>query len=406
MANSSLGRYSFFFLNDAWLVVLQNMIKKHLVKFSFPVSWKIIAFALGISLIGLGVFTNVKPSSASNSEQTGTVQEVSNELCLNCHETPETFIEFRSAERLDLFVDGTVYNASVHGIQGTTCVQCHTNISGYPHPDLDAATQREFTIQQNQACGDCHTENFQSTLDGVHQAARKEGNLNAAVCSDCHGAHDVSTASIRRSNIPQLCGECHTQIFELYKTSVHGGALLEEGNPDTPTCTDCHGIHEIGGPSQEGFHLFSPLICANCHTDNAITEKYGLNPYVYETYLSDFHGTTVTLFEKIAPDQQTNKPVCIDCHGVHDIRRTDDPKSTVIRENLLDTCQQCHPNATEDFPSAWLGHYSPSWEKTPVISAVNLFYQIVIPVTVIGMLVIIIPDGFRRIRKRSNKDNS
>jgi len=383
------------------------MLNKLSAIFSFPVSWiKILVIALGISLIGVGVFTSVKPSSAFSSEQTGADQAGPNDLCLNCHETPDTFIKLKSAERLNLFVDSYMYNTSVHGAQGTTCVQCHTNISGYPHPDLEAATQREFTVQQNQACGECHADNYQSTLDSVHQAARDEGNLNAAVCTDCHGAHDVAASSIPRSNVPQLCGTCHSQIFELYKISVHGGDLLDEGNPDVPTCTDCHGIHEIRGPLLDEFHLFSPLICANCHTDKSITEKYDLNPFVYETYLSDFHGTTVTLFEKVSPDQQTNKPVCIDCHGVHDIRRTDDPKSTVIQENLISTCQRCHPNAAGDFPSAWLGHYSPSWEKTPVVSGVNLFYKIVIPVTVFGMLMFIIPDGFRRIKKRSDKGES
>lgn len=381
------------------------MLKKFPTSFLFPRYWKILTVAFGICLIGLGLFSQPKPSSASSLEQSGAVQSVSNDLCLKCHETPATFAELSSGEILNLFVDGQVYNASVHGAQGTACVQCHTDISGYPHPEIDAETQREFIVQQNQSCGDCHADDFHSTQDSVHQVARDAGNLNAAVCSDCHGAHDVTAATIPWSDIPQLCGECHSQIFELYKTSVHGGDLLEEGNPDTPTCTDCHGVHKIGGPSQEGFHLYSPLICANCHTDETLTKKYGLNPNVYETYISDFHGTTVTLFEKIAPDQQTNKPVCIDCHGVHDIRRTDDPQSTVIRANLLDTCQRCHPNAKEDFPNAWLGHYSPSWEKTPVVSGVNLFYQILIPVAVVGMLAFVIPDSLRR-RKHPTKDKA
>ncbi len=377
--------------------------------YSFPVSWKkILVIALSISLIGIGVFTNVKPSSAFSSELRSTVQTGPNDLCLICHKTPDTFIQLRSGENLNLFVNSDLYAASVHGVRGTTCVQCHKDISGYPHPTLEADTLREFTVQQNQRdCRTCHANDYQATSDSVHQVARDEGNLNAAVCTDCHGAHDVNATSISRSEVPELCGNCHSQIFETYKTSVHGGALLEEGNPDTPTCTDCHGIHEVKGPSQDAaqdqFRLFSPLICAKCHTDKALMKKYGLNPYVYQTYISDFHGTTVTLFEKVAPDQQTNKPVCIDCHGVHDIRRTDDPKSTVIQQNLLSTCQRCHPNATGDFPSAWLGHYQPSWEKTPVVSAVDLFYKLVIPATVVGMLVFVIPDGFRRFRKRNNK---
>ncbi len=52
-------------------------------------------------------------------------------------------------------------------------------------------------------------------------------------------------------------------------------------------------------------------------------DKYGISTQVLNTYVADFHGTTVTLFEKQSPDAQTNKPVCYDCHGVHDIAATD-----------------------------------------------------------------------------------
>ena len=352
----------------------------------------------------VSVLATAKPSLAFSSEPLGTDQPDPNGVCLFCHETPDTSLQLISGESLDLFVNGDMYAASVHGVQGTTCVQCHTTITGYPHPAVEAATLREFTVQQNQGCRECHVD--ESGLEGVHQAALNGGNLNAAVCTDCHGAHDVTTPSISRIDVAQVCGKCHSQILGLYKTSVHGGELLEEGNPDTPTCTDCHGVHQIEGPSQGQFHLFSPLICARCHTDETLTEKYGLNPNVFQTYVSDFHGTTVTLFEKISPDQETNKPVCIDCHGTHDIRRTDDPESTVIRANLISTCQRCHPNATDEFPASWLGHYQPSWEKTPVISAVDLFYKLVIPITVIGMLVFIVPDAYHRFGKRKKQGDS
>ena len=43
---------------------------------------------------------------------------------------------------------------------------------------------------------------------------------------------------------------------------------------------------------------------------------------VLNTYVADFHGTTVVLFDKTFPDQPTNKPVCTDCHGFHDVARS------------------------------------------------------------------------------------
>jgi len=92
------------------------------------------------------------------------------------------------------------------------------------------------------------------------------------------------------------------------------------------------------------------------------------------------HGTTVTLFEKQSPDQQTNKPVCFDCHGVHNIARVDDPKRGLeVKANMLATCKKCHPDATVNFPDAWLGHYIPDANKHPIVYFVNLFYNIYDP---------------------------
>jgi hypothetical protein len=132
--------------------------------------------------------------------------------------------------------------------------------------------------------------------------------------------------------------------------------------------------------------------------------EYGLSTDVLETYVADFHGTTVTLFEKQSPDAETNKPVCFDCHGVHDIKRTDDPaKGLQVRENLRSRCQLCHPEATAEFPDAWLSHYEPSIEKYPLVFAVDLFYKILIPVVLGGMGLLVALDLGWRVRNRFGK---
>ena len=47
--------------------------------------------------------------------------------------------------------------------------------------------------------------------------------------------------------------------------------------------------------------------------------KYEISTEVFDTYVADFHGTTVILFEHQDPNVETNKAVCYDCHGVHNI---------------------------------------------------------------------------------------
>jgi hypothetical protein len=200
-----------------------------------------------------------------------------------------------------------------------------------------------------------------------------------------------------RTAIPQTCAKCHSAIYEEYLTSVHGSALTNENNPDVPTCVDCHGVHSIEDPTTARFRLASPQICAKCHTDPARMSKYGISTDVLNTYVADFHGTTVAIFEKQSPDAETNKPVCYDCHGVHNIARVDDPhKGLEVKENLLATCQKCHPTADVNFPTAWLSHYIPSPDKYPLVFYVNLFYKFLIPTVVGGMALLVFMDASRK----------
>jgi hypothetical protein len=125
--------------------------------------------------------------------------------------------------------------------------------------------------------------------------------------------------------------------------------------------------------------------------------RYSLSTKVLETYVADFHGSTVTLFQKSHPDQETNKPVCYDCHGVHDTPHTRDPEKGIrTKANLLRTCQQCHPGATASFPDAWMSHFIPDRERTPVVFWVGWLYKVLIPVTVGGMLLFVGADFARR----------
>jgi hypothetical protein len=324
---------------------------------------------------------------------------ISDEVCLGCHGQPGPSMVLENGEELGLYVPQQDYAASVHGSLGYACVQCHRQIGNYPHAPFKAKDLRDASLQLYQACQGCHQEQYALAQDSVHAAAMAQGKREAAICTDCHSAH-----SVRRLNkpgtlemlpearvwVPETCSKCHNAIFIKYKDSVHGSALIGEGNPDVPTCIDCHGVHNIENPTTAAFRLRSPQICAKCHTDEEKMAKYGISTQVLNTYVADFHGTTVTLFEKMTPDAETNKPVCYDCHGIHDIQRVDDPaKGLEVRENLLGRCQRCHPDATANFSSAWMSHYIPSPEKNPIVYYVNLFYKFFIP-SVLGAMAVLV----------------
>jgi hypothetical protein len=124
--------------------------------------------------------------------------------------------------------------------------------------------------------------------------------------------------------------------------------------------------------------------------------RYDISLDVFNTYVADFHGTTVTLFEyQDDPDIQINVALCTDCHGVHAILRADDPHAG-IQENLLVTCQECHPTATANFPAAWTSHHQPSLEHNRLTYLVTLFYQIFIPLVLGPLTFLVLTDVYRR----------
>jgi hypothetical protein len=120
--------------------------------------------------------------------------------------------------------------------------------------------------------------------------------------------------------------------------------------------------------------------------------------------VGDFHGTTV-IFEQQSPDQETNKPVCFDCHGIHDIKSVDDPQSGIaIKENLLIKCARCHGEGIPPgFTDSWMSHYTPSVKDYPLVYFVNVFYLILIPLVLGGMVIFVISDIVRRIIDRRKK---
>ena len=334
-----------------------------------------------------------------SSNQSSVSPIVSNEICLGCHGDPGLSMTLSNGDVLGLYVNPDQYSHSIHGKEGYACVQCHTDLGEYPHPTFSATDLRDVTLQLSNICIRCHSGEYNLTMDSVHATAQAIGMREAAVCTDCHGSHDVRQWTDTESHvllpdaqleIPVTCSKCHFEIYQKYEGSVHGAALTEESNTDVPTCIDCHGVHNIENPTTNAFRVNSPEICAQCHTDPVLMDKYGISTDVLNSYVADFHGTTVTLFEQQSPDAPTNKPVCYDCHGVHDISWVTDPESGIeMQENLLVRCQECHPDATSNFPSAWMSHYIPSAENYALVYYVNLFYKFFIPLVLGGMLALV-----------------
>ncbi|HSH00929.1 MAG TPA: cytochrome c3 family protein [Anaerolineae bacterium] len=330
--------------------------------------------------------------------------DTDNGYCLACHSQPGLTVTFPDGSTRSATIDLNSFHDSVHGTNNDwdelQCTDCHQSQSTYPHEPITAATPRDYTIAQNESCAECHQTYAEETQDSVHALAIEAGNPQAAVCSDCHGAHDTEVPT--HLGTVQACQQCHSEIYDEYATSVHGDALITEDNQDVPTCTNCHGVHTIGDPTTDLFRIRSPQLCADCHANDELMTKYDISTEVFDTYVADFHGTTVTLFDHDDPNAATNKAVCYDCHSVHKILPPDHPEAG-IKANLLETCQQCHPNATDNFPSSWTSHFRPSLTNNPGVYLVELFYRIIIPITLAFFVFMVGTDIYRRLRLRLAK---
>jgi predicted CXXCH cytochrome family protein len=344
-----------------------------MMKINDEVSLPSIILAIGLAiLISLVTF---QPYHADESKP-----DLDSEGCLTCHNDPSLSITLPNGDVLPLYVTQEMMDQSVHTDLDFNCQTCHSDIEEYPHPEIKYNSHRELAREYYLQCQKCHSDNYEETLDSMHAQVAVEGNLDAPICTDCHGTHNIRQIAEPRTFISDTCKQCHTAIYDEYVQSIHGTALVDEDNHDVPVCTDCHGVHMISDPRTTEFHIQTPEMCAGCHADDELMRKYGLSTDVYDIYKISWHGVDVSVYEAKWPTIWHRTAVCTDCHGIHNIFETSNPKSLVNPGNLLATCQECHPNAGPNWTEAWTGHNEISLERTPFIFYTEVFYSTLVPI--------------------------
>ncbi|HXX58826.1 MAG TPA: cytochrome c3 family protein [Thermodesulfovibrionales bacterium] len=308
------------------------------------------------------------------------------QYCLKCHGHALS-MEFKNGETVSLYLDSGLLNTSVH--RKLSCSDCHFGFSDSQHPQRNFKSARAFSVANAETCRRCHFDKYTKTAESIHYLMLSQGNLNAPVCTDCHGFHTMPQFAKERRLIARRCQKCHPGIYDIYAKSVHGKALLDDASQDVPVCIDCHTAHDIKNPLTLDYRERIPEMCSNCHGNKTIVSKYGLSTDVVKTYLSDFHGVTLGFYRK--QREGLNKPtkqmaVCTDCHGTHNIISVRSTDPALVKANLVKRCQQCHRGATKNFPDSWLSHYRPSPLKTPLIFVVNAVYTAFIPIMIIGLV--------------------
>lgn len=312
--------------------------------------------------------------------------EEANQECFDCHDGDETEITFGDESSVNVNIPPDPWKESVHGTE-LKCKDCHTAITEHPHPEVDFPTKRAYQLDRAGSCKKCHYAYHTRMLDSIHFKELERGNTKAPTCTDCHGAHDVSDPSDRLA-VTGRCAKCHEETAKQYEASVHGKALLGENGADSPVCTDCHGAHSIKDPRETAFHVSSWTICGKCHSDEEKMERHGLSAEVLTTYLDDFHGRSNELYAEGAGTPGKPIATCTDCHGVHDIQsfRRGGDAAADVREKVIVACRKCHEDAPVEFADAWLSHYPPTLESAPLVWAIQWAYRILIPMILAGLV--------------------
>ncbi|MFC1724588.1 cytochrome c3 family protein [candidate division KSB1 bacterium] len=330
--------------------------------------------------------------------------------CVDCHSDLSEDDDFPHAEKLEKVSCAAchddiseMYAVSLHGValekgseMAPDCKSCHSYHNTLPSDDPESKIAR-INISTN--CGKCHQQEipfvgtdikigkiYNLYSNGIHNTSMTEGNTNAATCTDCHEHHDLKNISdpsslVYRFNIPKTCAKCHEDISKEYNHGIHGQAF-NIGIRDAPNCTDCHGEHEIiktDDPDSPVSSInVSHIVCARCHNDPLLIEKYSLKGERISSYEDTYHGLAIKGKSKIAA-------TCVSCHGFHDILPTANPNSLVNENNIETTCGKCHENVNPTFALSYT-HESSIVAENSVNYYVKNFYILMIVAVVGGML--------------------
>jgi predicted CXXCH cytochrome family protein len=242
--------------------------------------------------------------------------------------------------------DRVAFETSPHAREDVHCTSCHGGDD--TTDDEKQAHGKGFLGKIDKAavpqmCARCHADEkrmrpYDIPVDQYdlyktsrHGQLLAKGDRQVAVCSDCHGAHDILAVAdpmsrVYPTNVPRTCGRCHGDTtlvrqrkihntYAEYLTSVHAHQLFDLGNLRAPTCVSCHGVHGAAPPEVGDV----TKVCGRCHT----TER--------RYFIAGPHAT------KMAAN---NVPACIACHGDHGVDAS-------VVDRLGSNCVKCHEKGDE-----------------------------------------------------------
>ena len=289
--------------------------------------------------------------------------------CIDCHQPHEVRRVFyernyddqrcmscHSDKNLTRVVDGEVQSLYVdpndlkHSVhKDNSCIKCHTDISEFNDP---------ICLESGKVdCSVCHANEVEEWELSQHSKERMAGNYDAPYCTDCHGSHSVLSKNDKQSptfsrNVPDLCGKCHTE-GGVAKSTVE----YEDGVIVKDYSQSIHGsLLETG--------LTVTATCVDCHSAHrelpeedplSFVNRNNVGETCAQCHLGIFEQFQNSIHSPLVADTDKELPGCQDCHKAHTISRTD---QNDFRTEIIDQCGRCHEDVTESYFDTFHGKVS------------------------------------------------
>jgi nitrate/TMAO reductase-like tetraheme cytochrome c subunit len=309
-----------------------------------------------------------------------TVEAVDKEDCLMCHKYRFMGRIDANGKRHNYYVSEHIYGNSLH--KNVACNDCHTAITKLPHDPVPKEVN----------CGtECHIRPPFTQQNFSHRKIIDIYN------SSVHAIKPDDSPALRQAK--PYCKFCHLNpvYTRLDENMVSYDVTLKR-------CLNCH---EKQGVTQAYIHITHRLrrktsrspqeivaLCSKCHADVAMLKRVHAPEEsldAVETYNRSIHGKSVMLGSQVAAD-------CISCHAsnaLHDIYEEENPKATINKENLAQTCRQCHKQTNRWFVQVAV-HPRVKKEKNPVVFFAGLFFRFMLYGAVFGMVGLMLFETYGR----------
>ncbi|HYN44510.1 MAG TPA: PGF-CTERM sorting domain-containing protein [Candidatus Limnocylindrales bacterium] len=160
---------------------------------------------------------------------------------------------------------------------GNSCLNCHETLSAFSEKEKELNEVRIKHLQRDVACSlECHA----TTIDKIAKSnyvqwTNSKHAMFNVTCNNCHGGNSSSevketahtgisrasepTSPVFYRNVPETCGNCHTNELNQFRDSKHYQLL--KALKQAPTCDTCHEPHEFKVLDTDKFEG----LCSQCH---------------------------------------------------------------------------------------------------------------------------------------------